>query len=158
VVVFAVHRIRVAINWNTNHGTHTPVESRPNRSLHWRALSLHLRGTSPPPPPTPNSSTVVVSHASTPSILSPPHTQLNGDTTSSVVLVVCATLFVHLYHMSRNSLFLITTGLSLMLVNPVQDNIWVTRAAATLIAGGFGLQSTSMPSRCKLYSLGFLIA
>lgn len=74
------------------------------------------------------------------------------------VLVVCATMFVHLYHLNRNSLFLITTGMSLLLTGPPNFALWTGRAAATLIVVGFGLQATAMPKRCKLYTLGFAIA
>jgi len=77
---------------------------------------------------------------------------------NSAVLVVCATLFVNLYHLNRNTIFLVTSGLSTLLIGAQFTSPWITRAAATLIAVGFGLQSTSMPSRCKLYSLGFTMA
>jgi hypothetical protein len=78
--------------------------------------------------------------------------------TNTPVLVVCATMFVHMYVLGRNSLMLITTGLSLFISGGQLGFGWLSTAATAMVAAGFALESAGMPTRCKLYSLGFLIA
>lgn len=67
-------------------------------------------------------------------------------------------MFVHMYILGRNSLMMVMTGLSLFIASGQLGVGWLANAAAAFVAGGFAVESAGMPTRCKLYSLGFLVA